>query len=292
MAMLGYKIYSESKTISHEKPVIVMLHGLGGGYANWYGQVHTLKHDYDLLLIELPSHGRSPVKLTQMEISYQQVCEKILEVLDFLGIQKAHFLGVSFGTTLVKYIALRYPDRVNKYILAGPIANFNFLLRMAINMIRWFLPIMPMKVVIAVLVIFLMPFDASETCRKIFLHTAKHLSNKESVAYAKLLLKFKSVHDEYTATMGEEINGMYLVGEMDHFFLLLQKKDHRPIKNMVLIPDAGHVCITDQAAVCNNHILSFLSTGNACKEPAKTASRQQPPLYDTVQDAPFRVSER
>ena len=273
MAMLGYKILSESKTISHKKKVIVMLHGLGGGYANWYGQIHALRAHYDLVLIELPSHGRSPLKLSEMEISYKNVCEKIMEVVDHLGIKKAHYIGVSLGTTLVKYIAMHYPERVSKYILAGPIGNFNFLLRMAIGTIRWMLPVMPMKLVLVLLITFLMPFKASQTCRRMFAQTAKRLSNKESVAYAKLLLEFKAVQDEYTATMGEEPNGMYMVGELDHFFLLLQKKEGRPIRNMVLIPNAGHVCITDQANVCNNHMLSFLATGMVCNEATETTTR-------------------
>ena len=259
--MLRYKIFSESKTISHEKPVIVMLHGLGGGYANWYCQIRALKPHYDLLLIELPSHGRSPYKMSEMEISYEHLCGKIMEVVDHFGIQKATFAGASFGTMLTKYIVLNYPERVDKYILAGPIGNFNFVLRSAINITRWLLPIAPLEFVLKLVTVVVMPHKISKYGREVFLATAKRLSNKEFIAYCKLLSRFKNVQKDFVKTTGDEPNGLYLVGELDHFFLLMLKKERKRVQHMVLVPDAGHICATDQPETSNRHILHFLQTG-------------------------------
>lgn len=266
MSMLRYKIFSESKTISHEKPVIVMLHGLGGGYANWYGQIHTLKKHYDLLLIELPSHGRSPYKMSEMEISYAHLCGKIMEIVDHFGIQTATYAGVSFGTMLVKYIKLNYPDRVDKYILAGPIGNFNFVLRLAINIVRYLLPIAPLEFVLKLVVAVVMPYKVSKYGRDVFLATATRLTNKEFIAYCKLLSRFKNVQKSFATTMGNEPNGLYLVGELDYFFQLMLKKESKRVKNMVLVPNAGHICITDQAEIANRHILFFLETGEIYRD--------------------------
>lgn len=271
MSMLRYKIFSESKTISHEKPVIVMLHGLGGGYANWYSQIHALKPHYDLVLIELPSHGRSPFKMSEMEISYEHLCGKIMEVVDHLGIQKATYAGVSFGTMLVKYIKLHYPDRVDKYILAGPIGNFNFILRSAINVVRHLLPIAPLELVLKLVTLVVMPYKVSKYGREVFLATANRLSNKEFIAYCKLLSRFKNIQKTFAATMGDEPNGLYLVGELDYFFLLMLKKERKRVKNMVLVPNAGHICITDQAKTANRYMLTFLQNGKVAYEEAAAA---------------------
>lgn len=278
MEMLRYKIFSESKTISHQKPVIVMLHGLGGGYANWYGQIHALKPHYDLLLIELPSHGRSPLKMSEMEISYENLCKKIMEVVDHLGIEKAHFAGVSFGTMLVRYIILNYPDRVDKYIMAGLIGNFNFVLRTAINIVRYLLPIAPLTVVLKLVTLIVMPYRVSEYGRNVFMATAKRLTNKEFIAYCKLLSQFKNIQKQFVSTMGEESNAVYLVGELDYFFLLMLKKERERLKNMILVPNAGHICITDQADYCNRQILSFLETG----EPVRGGLSDQQPAPKTI----------
>ncbi len=264
--MLRYKIFSTSKTISHEKPVIVMLHGLGGGFANWYSQLRDLKPHYDLLLIELPSHGRSSYKMSQMEISYECLCNKIMEVVDYLGVQKAIFAGVSFGTMLVKYIILNYPERVDKYIMAGPIGNFNFVLRSAINIVRCLLPIAPLTVVLKLVTLVVMPYKISKYGREVFLSTAKRLTNKEFIAYCKLLSRFKNIQKTFASTMGTENKGLYMVGELDYFFSLMLKKERKRVKNMIVIPNAGHICITDQPAACNRHIISFMETGEPYRE--------------------------
>jgi len=272
MELLRYKVYSKTQTISHKKPVIVMLHGLGGGYANWHGQIHALLPHFDLLLIELPSHGRSPMKMSDMEISYQHLCGKIMEVVDHFGIQKAHFAGVSFGTMLVKYIILNYPDRVDKYLMAGPIGNFNFVLRTSINIVRYLLPIAPLNLVLKLVTLVVMPYKVSEYGRTVFMATAKRLSNKEFIAYCKLLSRFKNIQKSFAMTMGEEPNGLYLVGELDYFFQLMLTEERKRAKNMVFIPNAGHICITDQADYANQTILRFLTSGETCPVAVESAA--------------------
>lgn len=266
METLRYKIFSESKTISFEKPVIVMLHGLGGGYANWYGQIHELKKHYDLLLIELPSHGRSPFKMSQMAATYEELCGMIMDVVDSLGIQKATFAGISMGTMLVKYIALNYPERVDKYILAGPIGNFNFILRSVIRLVRILLPILPLDVILKLVCWVVMPYKECEYGREVFLATAKRLPNKEFSAWCKLLSRFKNVQKGFVKMRGEEPDGLYLVGELDKFFLLMLQGEMKRVQNMVLVKSAGHICITDQAAVCNRQIISFMETGKPVED--------------------------
>jgi len=272
METLRYMIFSETRTISHKKPIIVMLHGLGGGYANWYRQIHALKPHFDLLLIELPSHGKSPFKMSDMEISYDALCQKVMEVVDHLRIQKAHYAGVSFGTMLVKYILLHHPERVDKYFLAGPVGNFSFLMRTVFRIVRCLLPVIPPSLVVRLVTRILMPYKVSEYGRAMFMATAKRLSRKEIIAYCKLLSRYKKIQARYGATMGEEPKGLYLVGELDYFFLLMLAKDRKRVKNMLLVPKAGHVCITDQADWCNRQILSFLSGSEACLAAAETAA--------------------
>ena len=258
MSLLRYRIYSETHTISHKKPVMVMLHGLGGGYANWYGQIHALKVPYDLLLIELPSHGRSPVLMSEMEISYDALVEKILEVVDHLGIKKAHYAGVSLGTMLVKYIVLNHPERVDKYVLAGPIGDFTFVLRTAINFVRHLFPIAPLEFILRLVALVVMPYKISKYGRDVFLACARKLAKKEFIAWCKLLTKFKDIQRTFQQTMGDEPNGLYLVGALDHDFIPMLTRDNNRVKNSFFIPDAGHICIADQANAVNRHIISFI----------------------------------
>jgi pimeloyl-ACP methyl ester carboxylesterase len=42
-------------------------------------------------------------------------------VLDFLKIEKSHFVGISLGTILIRQLAEMYPHRVESMILGGAI---------------------------------------------------------------------------------------------------------------------------------------------------------------------------
>lgn len=265
MPLLRYMIYSDTNELSFKKPIMIFLHGLGGGYANWYRQVHTLREKYDLVLIELPSHGNSPLMMSEMEISYEALIGKIMEVVDHLDIKKATYAGVSLGTMLVKYIVLNFPERVDKYILAGPIGDFTFVLRSAINFIRHLMPIAPLKSILGLVAGVVMPYKVSKYGRDIFLACARRLPKKEFIAWCKLLTKFKDIQETYQKTMLDEPNGLYIVGALDHFFIPMLKRDRKRVKNMVFVENAGHICIADQSETVNELIINFQDTGKVLK---------------------------
>ncbi len=257
MELLRYKIYAKDGALSFDRPIMVMIHGLGGGYANWYRQTFALKAKYDLVLIELPSHGKSPFMMSEMEPSFDLLSEMIMQVVDHLGIRKATFAGVSLGTMIVKHIVLNYPDRVEKYILAGPIGDFTLVLRTAINVVKHLLPLIPLDVTLAIVCAIVIPYKVSKEGRDIFLACARKLPREEFVAWCRLLTKFKDIQKTYQKTMGDEPNGLYIVGSLDHFFIPMLRKDKKRVKNMIFVENAGHICIADQADTVNKLILDF-----------------------------------
>lgn len=263
--MLRYNIFSESKTISFKKPVLVFIHGLGGGYSNWMYQVRHLKKTYDLLLIELPSHGRSKYKMTELKQDFDTVTDLIFEVLDHLEIKKATFVGISLGTLIVKHIVFSHPERVDKYILVGPIGKFTLLLRGAIRLAMLLLPIAPIKFVLTLVCLVVIPYKQLEYGRNLFIACAQHVERMEFVAWCRVVLSFKKTQESYVKVMGNEPNGLYIVGELDHFFLTMLRSDRKRIKNLAIVKGAGHICSIDQYEKVNSLICEFQDTG-AIKE--------------------------
>lgn len=259
--MLNYHIYSESKTISLKKPVIVFIHGLGGGYSNWVYQVRYLKKKYDLLLIELPSHGRSEYKMSELQPTFATVSELIIEVLDHLGIQKATWSGISLGTLIVKHIVFTYPERVDKYILVGPVGKFTLLLRFAVRLAMFLLPILPLKAVLTLVCLVVMPYKQLAYGRNLFLASAQRVPRKEFVAWCKVILSFTKTQKEYEIKTKNESNGLYIVGSMDHFFLAILRSEMKRVKNVAIVNKAGHICSIDQYEAVNNLIVEFQETG-------------------------------
>lgn len=272
MELLNYKVYSHDGTISFHKPVLVMIHGLGAGNANWVCQVRHLKKQYDLLLIELPSHGKSKVRMSQLEPTFEAVSDKVMEVLDHLGIQKATFLGVSLGSLVVKTIVLTHSDRVDKYMLIGPVGQITTLLKIALHVVMILLRILPLQLILTLGSQIILPHKNSSYARDIFLACAQRMDPKELLAWARAILSFEKTQYKFAKTMKDEPNGVYIVGALDHFFLTMLGNDLKRAKNVVMVKNAGHLCNIDQYEAVNHVIIVFQETGTLDPKMMLTAS--------------------
>lgn len=94
---------------------IVFIHGLGNRIQAWAPQLE-LTSQFRLIIIELRGHGYSPQK---DDINVESFAKDIIEVLDFLKIEKAHFVGLSLGGIVALEICKRFKKRVKSLILSN-----------------------------------------------------------------------------------------------------------------------------------------------------------------------------
>ncbi|MED3662309.1 alpha/beta hydrolase [Ureibacillus sp. FSL K6-8385] len=94
---------------------IVFIHGLGNRIQAWAPQLE-LTSQYRLIIIELRGHGHSPEK---ENIQVEFFAKDIIEVLDYLNIDKAHFVGLSLGGIVALEICKRFKNRVKSLILCN-----------------------------------------------------------------------------------------------------------------------------------------------------------------------------
>ena len=233
--MLNYKIYSTDGTISLNKPVLVFIHGLGGSSATWIKQVRKLKDKYDLLLIDLPSHGKNNILLSEIQASYQAVADKIMEVLDYLHIKTATFIGCSVGTIFVKYLVLKYPDVVKKYILIGGVGDLKSWFQFGIKLAKIALFLLPTKFCYSAVGRIIIPKKEYDEGRELFIQCAKRIPRDEMTAWLTLLAQFPALNREYLKKMKEADNGLYIMGEDDNLFLSTLNKELKLIKHKSLI---------------------------------------------------------
>ena len=85
------------------------------------------------------------------------------------------------------------------------------------------------------------------------------------------MLSFQKTQEEYVKAMKDEPDGLYIIGELDHFFLTMQKSDLKRLKNVVIVENAGHLCNMDQYEVVNDLIIAFQETGAVKKKELATA---------------------
>jgi esterase len=101
--------------ISGQGEPIILVHGLFGSLENLGMIARGLQEHYEVHSIDVRNHGRSPHSDVH---TYTSMAQDIIGYMDDRGLPCAHFLGHSMGGKAVMYLALNFPERVNKLIVA------------------------------------------------------------------------------------------------------------------------------------------------------------------------------
>ncbi len=101
---------------------IIFHHGKGLRSLNWHelGYVHTLKKDFQLILIDLRGYGNSSKPHDTGSYDIEALADDTAMVLDAVGIESAHCLGASFSASWCFFMARYYPSRIKSYIFFTP----------------------------------------------------------------------------------------------------------------------------------------------------------------------------
>jgi pimeloyl-ACP methyl ester carboxylesterase len=109
--------YTGGKTFDPAKPTAVFIHGVLNDHSVWILQTrYFAHHDWNVLAIDLPGHGRSGGKAPA---SVEEAAECIGHLLDAAGVAKAILIGHSFGSLIALQTAANLPDRVSQLALVG-----------------------------------------------------------------------------------------------------------------------------------------------------------------------------
>jgi esterase len=100
---------------------LIILHGLFGSADNWFSIAKELEKDFTLYLIDQRNHGESP---KSKDWNYEVMADDIKELMDEEGIEKANLMGHSMGGKTVMKFSFKYPEKVNKLIVADIAPRF------------------------------------------------------------------------------------------------------------------------------------------------------------------------
>lgn len=257
--MLHYKLFKK-----HENGAwIVLLHGAGGSSEVWYRQVSAYSQHFNLLLIDLVGHGESSVlQILQKRFNFETAAEQVMEVVDHLGIGRAHFMGLSLGAIIVRVLAEHYPERVESMVLAGAVTELGWesrvLLRIA-DTVKHIVPYRLLKWFIAKAII---PQRRYGHSMHLFLRNAKRLSFDNFLRWLTLGDQLNN-HIKRLFSEKIAIPTLYLMGQDDYLFLPQVQAiaaNCREWASLVIVPQAGHVCNVDNRTFFNRVSLDFLRT--------------------------------
>ncbi|MEQ1066514.1 3-oxoadipate enol-lactonase [Acinetobacter sp. XH1741] len=103
-----------------DAPVLVFSNSLGTDHGMWQPQVNELKSHFNVITYDTRGHGESEVI---SDTTLQNLAEDVVDILDALHIEKAHFCGISMGGITGLWLGIHHPDRFNSITVANSAAK-------------------------------------------------------------------------------------------------------------------------------------------------------------------------
>jgi 3-oxoadipate enol-lactonase len=93
-----------------DAPVLLVANSLMANGSMWDGNIAALADRYCVLRYDKRGHGGSGLSAGPYTIA--QLADDAISLLDNLGIQNAHFMGLSIGGMIGQQLGARYPERI------------------------------------------------------------------------------------------------------------------------------------------------------------------------------------
>ena len=257
--MLNYYSYPHTTA----KEWVTFVHGAGGSSSIWFKQVRDFKKYYNILILDLRGHGDSKPSLKDSfkpKYTFDAITNDIIEVIEYLKIEKSHFIGISLGTILIRNLAESNPELIQSMIMGGAIIKLNFRSQFLIKFGNFFKSIVPYMLLYKLFAFIIMPKKSHKKSRLLFVNEAKKLYQKEFLRWFKLtseinpLLRFFRAKDIKIPTL-------YVMGSEDYLFLPSIKKIVKKhiTSTLFVIDNCGHVVNVEQPETFNNVVIKYIS---------------------------------
>jgi pimeloyl-ACP methyl ester carboxylesterase len=93
-------------------PPVLFLHEYAGDHRSWSGQVAVLRDEFRCITYSARGYLPSAVPADPAAYSWQRAVQDAVDVLDALGVDQAHVVGLSMGGYTALQLARLHPDRL------------------------------------------------------------------------------------------------------------------------------------------------------------------------------------
>jgi pimeloyl-ACP methyl ester carboxylesterase len=237
----------------------ILLHGLGANSDSWQFQSAELAQaGYRVIVPDMFGFGKSEYKNKKNTI--ESMADDVHDLMQRIGVQKANFIGLSMGGAITMKFALKYPEKVEKLVLANTAARFaNKVGGKLYTILKriFVMSCLPRRYGANMVSNFVFPKPEQKQFREEFFNEIM-VSNKGAYFDSvKSIIK----HDVRAQLGNIDVPTLIIGGSHDYVTPnFLQKAIHEGIKGskLVIIQGAGHVSAVDSAAEFNKEMLDFL----------------------------------
>jgi pimeloyl-ACP methyl ester carboxylesterase len=257
-------LYSKPFYNSPDKDWVVFIHGAGGSSSIWFRQLKAYQEEFNVLMVDLRGHGKSKEMSTMKKYykekyTFKTVSKDVLEVLHNNNIERAHFVGVSLGTIIIRTIAEMEPEIVQSAVMCGAITRLDIRSRVLVWLGHTFKKLVPFIWLYKLFAWVIMPRKNHEESRSLFVQDAKNLARKEFLKWFKLTYDVNPLL-RYFKEKEMKAPTLYVMGEEDHMFLPPVRKMVKDFERSYLevVKDCGHVVNIDKPDEFNRISIDFL----------------------------------
>jgi 3-oxoadipate enol-lactonase len=118
---LYYELYDFTPPWKAGPPPVVFVHGLGGDRRMWLFQIPVFSARYPTVVVDLRGHGLSTRPTRDFTVA--DMARDLLRLSRVLGIERAHWIGLSMGGVVAQQLALDFPLVVASLVLADTFAS-------------------------------------------------------------------------------------------------------------------------------------------------------------------------
>ena len=105
---INYEVHGDGEPL-------IMINGLADDLSSWAYQIEEFARHFKVIIFD--NRGIGGTDKPEGRYTTAEMATDARGLLDHLGIERAHVLGVSMGGMIAQEFALAYPDRVNKLLL-------------------------------------------------------------------------------------------------------------------------------------------------------------------------------
>jgi 3-oxoadipate enol-lactonase len=111
-ARLAYRVDGPS-----DKPVLILSNSIATTLHMWDRQIPELSRHFRVVRYDTRGHGASSVPVGAYSID--RLGRDVVELMDALDIERAHFLGLSLGGFIGQWLGIHAPERIDRLILSN-----------------------------------------------------------------------------------------------------------------------------------------------------------------------------
>jgi len=106
-----------------DAPALIFSNSLGSDLSMWQAQADHFKNDYRIVRYDHRGHGGSAVP--EGPYSFEDLSMDVVALMDALGIERAHFAGLSMGGMTALGLALDHADRLLSCTSCNCVAGYS-----------------------------------------------------------------------------------------------------------------------------------------------------------------------